>query len=59
MAYQLVLVSHMVEKILIKGFSVLPDAEAFPDEDMDMDLVAERQVLLSLPVEDRWFTHKT
>lgn len=29
---------------------------AAPVEDTDMDLVAERLVLLSLPVKERWFT---
>lgn len=39
---------------------VLPEEDKVaPDEDTDMDLVADRLVLLSLPVEERPFTDWT
>lgn len=37
----------------------LPEDNAAPDEDTDMDLVADRLVLLSLPVKDQQFTGRT
>lgn len=39
---------------------VLPEEDKVaPDEDTDMDLVADRLVLLSLPVKERQFTDWT
>lgn len=41
--------------IFIQIFVLPEEDRAAPDEDTDMDLVADREVLLSLPVQERQF----